>query len=304
LITSHDIYEDVKVGLNAWTLGGWHLHLPGGVDGLLHAAATLGYDGVEIVYDDAAFSPSKIDRAARAHLRDLASSYGLSLPSVATAVFWRYSLSSPDNSEREKALTLLRQGLELAADLGAQVLLVIPAVARPTTPYRDTYRLALSSIRSSARWAEDLGVKIGIENVWNRFLYDPLIFRMFIEEVGSESVGLYFDVGNVIEISPFEHWLEILGDMILMVHAKDYDFRERGPSGFRPVGRGSVDWPRFIRGLRDVGYKGFINVETPPELEKEGPSLRYPRDGLAAARLSLQNLRIYLAEADKSPDQN
>lgn len=282
------------MGLNEWTLGGWRLELSKGHEGAIQVAAELGYDGVEVVYDDANFSPDGLSREDRKKLLEMASSHNLSIPSVATAVFWRFSLASPNETERSTALTLLRKGLELAADLDADNLLVVPAVARNEVGYKETYNRALSSIKEAARWAEDVGVKIGLENVWNRFLYDPSIYEKFIEDVESDAVGLYFDVGNVLEIAPFEHWVEVLGDRIVMIHAKDYDLNNRGPLGFRLVGQGSVDWSGFISLLKTVGYDGFLNVETPPEFMKPLYAISYPRDGIEAARLSLEGLRKFI----------
>jgi L-ribulose-5-phosphate 3-epimerase len=285
----------VKIGLNSWTLGGWRLSLPGGYEEALRVAAALGYQGLELVYDDAAHSPEKIDKQARKRIKEAASSNGLELPSVATAVFWRYSLASPQDAERRRALEYVRSGLEISADLDADTLLVVPAVANPEVGYRETYSRAQDSLKQAAKWAENLGVNIGVENVWNRFLYDPLIFRRFVEEIGSERVGVYFDVGNVLELSPFEHWLEILGDKILVIHAKDYDMTARGPAGFRYVGQGSVDWTKFIASLRSINYRGFLNVETPPDFTKPPYSIRIPEDGVDAARASLEGLKKYLA---------
>ncbi|GBC70808.1 L-ribulose-5-phosphate 3-epimerase UlaE [Candidatus Calditenuaceae archaeon HR02] len=285
----------MRIGLNAWTVGGWRLNLPTGLEGVIEVASALGYDGVEIVYDDSDYKPDKISKKDRRLLLELALSHDISIPSIATGVFWRYSLASHDEAERITALTLLKMGVELAADLESETLLVVPAVAKPGTGYKETYNHALSSIVKASRWAEDHGVKIGLENVWSRFLYDPIIFRRFIEDVGSDAVGLYFDVGNVLELAPFEHWLEVLGDRIVMVHAKDYDMNSRGPGGFRLIGRGSVDWGGFVKSLKSLGYDGFINVETPPEFMKSPNTLIFPQDGIEAASISLQKLREYMS---------
>lgn len=293
----------MKIGLNAWTVGGWRLNLSSGIEGVLKVAAELGYEGVEVVYDDSSYSPDKLSKADRARLVELAESLGLSIPSVATGVFWKYDLASTNESERSTALQLLRKGLELAAGLGADTLLVVPTVAKPQTSFKTTYSRAHSSIKEAARWAEDLGLKIGLENVWNRFLYDPLSFRRFMEEIGSETVGFYFDVGNAVEIAPYEHWIEVLGDKIVMTHAKDYDMRARGPGGFRLVGQGTIDWPNYIATLRSVGYDGFMNVETPPEFMVQGRTPIFPQDGLEAARISLSKLREFLHQSPEPRTQ-
>ena len=62
--------------------------------------------------------------------------------------------------------------------------------------------------------AKAADVTIGIENVWNRFLLSPLETRRFLDEIGSDYVGMYLDVGNAVYIGYPEQWIEILGHRI------------------------------------------------------------------------------------------
>ena len=48
------------------------------------------------------------------------------------------------------------------------------------------------------RVADKLGVNIGVENVWNKFLTGPMEFKQFLDQFDSPRIGAYFDVGNVI----------------------------------------------------------------------------------------------------------
>ncbi|MFQ5807451.1 MAG: sugar phosphate isomerase/epimerase family protein, partial [Phycisphaerae bacterium] len=45
------------------------------------------------------------------------------------------------------------------------------------------------------------------------------------------------------------------------VHVKDYNLRRPGSAGFCPLGEGSVDWPRVVGALRQVGYDGPLTYE-------------------------------------------
>lgn len=84
------------------------------------------------------------------------------------------------------------------------------------------------------RWRREHQIHIGVENVWNKFLLSPLEMRAFIDEIGSEWIGSYFDVGNVVYAGYPEQWIRILGKRIKKVHFKDF---RRNP------GR-----PQFVRG--------------------------------------------------------
>lgn len=85
-------------------------------------------------------------------------------------------------------------------------------------PYDRAYDNALTFFSKLAKEAEALKVSVGIENVWNKFLLSPLEMRGFIDAVGSDYVGSYFDVGNVVYSGYPEHWISILNKRIKKVH--------------------------------------------------------------------------------------
>ena len=57
--------------------------------------------------------------------------------------------------------------------------------------------------------------------------------------------------------------LDVLGQYVRSVHAKDGSYPENGYElGCEyPIGKGKVDFPRFIRKLKEIGYNGPISVE-------------------------------------------
>jgi len=280
----------VKIGLNLWTLVGFEYTIRPNLEEAVKTAGDMGYEGVEVIFDDGALDPRKISKEERERIKGV----GVEIPSVATGIFWKYNLGSPDEGERKTAIEYIRLGLELARDLGARVLLVVPGVAKPEIPYEQLYETAKSSIREAAKTAEDLGVTIGIENVWNKFLYSPLEFRRFIDEIGSEYVKAYFDVGNVVALGYHEHWTRLLKNKIAMVHVKDFDVEVGNIRGFRHVGRGSINWERVIALLKEAGYDDFLIVECPPEFYPDLEKPKYPEDGIRAARDNLEALKRIL----------
>lgn len=277
----------MKAGLNLWTLLSFSYASRPDLVWAVGTAKEIGYDGAEVVYDDGLLNPRGIGKEERSGIRGV----GLEVPSVATGVFWRYNLGSPDEGERKGGLEYLRMGLELARDLDAKVLLVVPGVAKPKVPYEELYENSKGSLKEAAKWAEELGVVIGVENVWNKFLYSPLEFKKFLDEIGSDYVRAYFDVGNIVALGYHEHWTRLLRGRIAMVHVKDFDVNVGNIRGFRHVGRGSVDWPRAIQLLKDAGYDGFLNVECPPEFYPDLEYPKYPEDGIRAARDNFEALK-------------
>lgn len=105
---------------------------------------------------------------------------------------------------------------------GGTTVLVVPAVVDRKVGYRDAYKRSQDNIRKLIPDAESHGVKIAIEEVWNKFLLSPLEFTRYIDEFESPWVCAYFDVGNVVEYGFPEEWIHELGKRILKVHIKEY----------------------------------------------------------------------------------
>ena len=102
--------------------------------------------------------------------------------------------------------------------------------------------MALECISRLVPTAEDLGVSIAIENVWNKFLLSPLEMRDFIDHFDSENVGAYFDVGNVLLTGYPEQWIRILGPRIKRIHIKDFKNSIGTEDGFVDLLEGDIDF--------------------------------------------------------------
>ncbi|HLV02580.1 MAG TPA: sugar phosphate isomerase/epimerase family protein [Acidobacteriota bacterium] len=217
----------------------------------------LGFDGVEMD------SPSELDRDEIMRARD---EVEFPIPGVIDSVHWRQTLSDPDPSVRAQGVEGLKTAIKDAQAFGASTVLLVPAVVNQEVSYDDAYRRSQEEIRKVLPYAEEHGVKIAIENVWNHFLLSPLEMARYIDEFESPWIGAYFDIGNVVNYGWPEHWIRILGHRILKFDIKEYSREKRdkeGPSaGFRvPLGEGSVDWVEVRRAIREIGYEGWGSAE-------------------------------------------
>jgi L-ribulose-5-phosphate 3-epimerase len=239
--------------------------------GMLKLAAQAGFEGFEI--DLSADGPItfKTSPAALKSIRKLADKAGIELSGLATGLYWGANAASQDSAVRHRAAAILQRQLECAQRLGIDTILVVPgAVGVDFIPgsevvrYDVAYERATAFIRQALPQAEKLKVRIGIENVWNKFLTSPLEMRAFIDQFGSEYVGGYFDVGNALATGYPEHWIDILGRRILRVHFKDYRRAVGSVDGFCDLLSGDVNWPEVMRALRSANYSGWVTAEMIP----------------------------------------
>lgn len=195
---------------------------------------------------------------------ELASSYGLKLRSISTALLWKYPLSHRSESVREQGRQVVEKQLELAETMGIDTVLVVPGVVDENTSYEECYDRSRIELEKLIPLAEEYQVNIGIENVWNKFLLSPLEMARYIDEFQSDYVGAYFDVGNVLLFGYPEQWIRILGERIKKVHVKDFSTAVGNINGFVPLLAGDVNWLEVYKALVEIGYEDPITAELTP----------------------------------------
>jgi L-ribulose-5-phosphate 3-epimerase len=216
----------------------------------------LGFDGVELD------SPSNVTTEVA---KRCIGETGLVVPGVVDSVHWNQRLSDPSEEVRAKGLEALRTALKFCKDIGGTSVLLVPGRVTPDATYEQAWERSIAEIKKAVPQAEDLGIHMLIENVWNDFLTDPKETARFIDACGSRIVGAHFDVGNAVRYSPPHEWVPILGQRIKKLDIKDYKRPPEGGNlgaGFSAkLLEGDVDWPRVMAELRKIGYVGWGTAE-------------------------------------------
>jgi hexulose-6-phosphate isomerase len=236
----------IKKGIMWDTVG-----VKGSVLERMRAIKEAGFEGVEMM--------SHMDQEEVLRARD---ETGLVIPSVCGTHHWGKPLSDPNPKVREEGLEALKQTLRDGKRYGATSVLLVPAVVNETVSYADAYTRSQVEIRKAVPLAEELGVKIAIENVWNQFLLSPLEAARYVDEFNSPAVGWHFDVGNVITYGWPEQWIRILGKRIQKLHIKEFSRKKRDKEGLWkgfdvPFLEGDNNWPAIMKALDDIGYHGW-----------------------------------------------
>ncbi len=218
---------------------------------------SLGFDGVELD------SPNDLDNEEVIAARDAS---GLPIHGVVDSVHWQKPLSDADPAVRAEGLAGLRTALHDAHAYGATTVLLVPAVVNKETSYDDAYERSQEEIRKVLSLAQDLGVKIALENVWNHFLLSPLEFVRYIDAFESEWIGAYFDVGNIVNYGWPEQWIRVLEHRILKLDIKEFSRQKRNDEGLWqgfnvPLGEGDCDWPAVNAALEAIGFTGWATAE-------------------------------------------
>jgi hexulose-6-phosphate isomerase len=196
---------------------------------------------------------------------------GLKAASVCCDTHWSKPLSDPDEEKRRAGLEGLMIALKDAKKYGATSVLLVPGKVTKDVSYDDCWKRSVAEIKKAVPLAEDLGVKIAVENVWNDFITKPDQAKDFLDAIDSRFVGWHFDIGNCLRYSPSETWIPVLGKRILKLHIKEYGKAKRFQVRFF---EGDNDWPAIMKALDEVGYEGWGITEQPGEQSKDADALK------------------------------
>jgi hexulose-6-phosphate isomerase len=131
--------------------------------------------------------------------------------------------------------------------------------------YDKAAQWAREAVGQMAPVAEKTGVELCIENVWNGLFPSPLELMAFVDSFKSDEVGIYLDVGNLLNYHQHPpHWIEMLGKRIKRVHFKDFKPEVGGMAGFCDLLEGAVPWPETMNALKSVGYNKTVVAEMIP----------------------------------------
>jgi D-psicose/D-tagatose/L-ribulose 3-epimerase len=127
-----------------------------------------------------------------------------------------------------------------------------------TARTKEEWAWAVHNFREAARHAGDRGIILAVEPI-NRFetffLNTAEDAVRFCREVGEPNVKVHLDTYHMIrEEKSFYRAITDTGGYLGFVHACEND---RGTPG-----TGLVQWDGVYRGLRDIGYRGWIVIES------------------------------------------
>jgi hexulose-6-phosphate isomerase len=196
---------------------------------------------------------------------------GLQPASVCCNTHWSKPLSHPEERARDEAVEGVVQALKDAKRYGATSILLVPGVVKEPVTYDECWKRSIAGIKKALPVAQELGVKIAIENVWNNFIIKPEQAKQFLDEINNPQVGWHFDIGNVIRYGSPEDWIPVLGKHILKLHIKEFS-KVKG-FGVKLL-EGDNNWPAIMKALDAIGYNGWAISEQPGNQAQDEATLK------------------------------
>jgi D-psicose/D-tagatose/L-ribulose 3-epimerase len=241
----------MKFGVNTfiWTAGFDKSNLP-----LLPLVKEHGFDGVEVpLFRPAEFAAADIRRGLEQN--------GLEC-TVCSVLVSGLSLISDDPQVRRTTRIHLEDSIKAVADVGAKIIagpLYSPVGYLPgRRRTAEEWKWAIEGYQSLTPALASNGVTLAIEPL-NRFetyfLNTARDVAALCDEVDHPNVGILFDTFHAnIEEKDIGAGYRTAGRRLKHVHACEND---RGIPG-----SGHVEWPGVFQALRDLGYDGWLTIES------------------------------------------
>jgi sugar phosphate isomerase/epimerase len=257
------------------------------VEQQIHKAKQLGFDGLAIEAKRPIASPIDLGRAERARLKAVAADEGIALCAVESMS----NFAGRYMEERENNLVMMRAVLEMAGDLGVDLVKVFAAwpglcndeeeiamyapFERATSYYKRLYppdlrrwQRAVQGIREVAGWAADMGITLVLQNhapVTTPGYEDVLAM---LQEIDRRNVRLCLDVPLFYDRQGDEYVREAVDkcrEHVVYTHYGAWNFSETADGDVvqdpSPSFGGKVNYKAFVEALQQIGYGGYLVSE-------------------------------------------
>lgn len=241
-----------RAGVCAWIYGDPPLG-----DTLARIAAA-GYDGVELPGEPDRWDPGEIRRLLnRYRLAPLALTASCKVPET------QRDLAHPDPALRFEAVSYLRRCLTFASAVGAPLVQMLPSGETRLAPIASReaeWRWSVEGMRTAAREAERLGLRIAIEplNRYEAYLVTNVAAALaYLDDVGAPCVGMTLDLFHAnIEERAIGEAIRTAGARLWHLHVAD--------TNRAGLGRGHLNLSEVATALGEIHYAGAMVLEVVP----------------------------------------
>lgn len=248
------------------------------------AAAVLeaGLEAVQLNLELASLEalPAELDEAVCARIRAAFEAHHLEI----SAVSGTFNAIHPDRAYREECIRRVGVLASRCALLGTEVITLCTGTRNRESMWRyhpdnaapEAWAELVETMRRLIDYAEENSVTMAFEPEVVNVVDTAEKAERLIDEVGSNRLAVVMDPANYFQPHTLDQMQEVLadvfarvGEFIVLAHAKDVRGPEPGGREcIRPAaGNGVLDYPFYLRLLRDSGYDGALIMHSLEEHE-------------------------------------
>jgi L-ribulose-5-phosphate 3-epimerase len=239
-------------------------------------AKQIGADGIQIYAVHGEMAPENLSPKARRELLSYIKDNGLVVSALCGDLGGYGFAIKADNYEKiERSKRILDLAKDLETDIVTTHIGVIPSSAA-----HDRYQILLEACEQLGEYADQIGASFAIETGPEK----AQVLKDFLDRMSSDGVKVNYDPANFVMVTGDDpvKGVYTLRDYIVHTHAKDgimlkqadpeivyRFFAEGGIEDFRledyfkelPLGKGQVNFSKYLQALKDISYDGFHTIE-------------------------------------------
>ena len=218
--------------------------------------------------------PESVDPAVIAQIQAEMNSRQITM----AAVSGTFNMAHPDPQIRRDGLRRLDELSTVCKAIGTAIITLCTGTRDPENMWRwhdeNTLPAAwndmLETMSAAVTIAENAGVILAFEPERANVIYNARLARELLTTITSPNLKVVLDPANIINGSNqaaiadvMVEAFDLLGDAVVMAHAKD-----RSPDdGFCAAGKGVLDYPRYLKLLKDIHFEGAVILHSLEEWE-------------------------------------
>ena len=234
-------------------------------------AAEVGANGIQVYSTRGEMAPENMSPAARREFLDLVKSNGLTISALCGDLGCGFFRPERNAELIEKSKRIL----DLAKDLETDIVTTHIGVV-PEDPSHPRYAIMQEACGQLAEYADSINAHFAVETGPET----SLVLKNFLDSLHSKGVSVNLDPANLVMVTGDDPVGAVhnLKDYIVHTHAKDgvrhfyknpdyiYGIEDEpivtGDSFTEvPLGEGGVCFPKYLKALEEIGYKGFLTIE-------------------------------------------
>lgn len=215
----------------------------------IKAAAKLGVSGVQKYLTTGEFSAENMTPSKIKEIKDIMNSNGL----VFSAICGDFGVDfdNPGCVDRSKKV------LDAAKELGCNIVTTHIGHLYETEDKR--MELIRKHARELAEYADSIGSYFAAETGTEK----AAVLKSFLDSLGAKGLRVNYDPANLVMVAGDDpvQGVYTLKDYIVHTHAKDGIKTGEKTWQELPLGKGGVDFDKYLAALNDIGYIGYLTIE-------------------------------------------
>ncbi|HAN21013.1 MAG: hypothetical protein A2Y15_08125 [Clostridiales bacterium GWF2_36_10] len=215
----------------------------------IKAASDLGVSGVQKYMTEGEFAAENMTTAKINEIKDIMSSNGL----VFSAICGDFGLDFDNSTVVDKSKRILEKAKELGCNI------VTTHIGHLFETEDKRMEIMRKNALELAVYADSIGSYFAAETGTEK----APVMKAFLDSLGAKGLRVNYDPANLVMVAADDpvQGVYVLKDYIVHTHAKD-GIRTGEKSWLEvPLGKGGVDWDKYLAALNDVGYKGYLTIE-------------------------------------------